>query len=58
MLKDISCSPSCNRSRHRAQDPGTTLEQLITVGVAAGTTSDEAEVLPGGAEQPRGQTVG
>jgi hypothetical protein len=32
MLKDISYSPSCNHSRLRAQTPGTTLEQLITVG--------------------------
>jgi len=28
MLKDISYSRSCERARHRARNPGTTLEQL------------------------------
>lgn len=32
MLKDISYSHSCEHVRHRARNPCTTLEQLITVG--------------------------
>jgi hypothetical protein len=32
MLKDISYSSSWKHSRYRAQDAGTTLEQLITIG--------------------------
>jgi hypothetical protein len=32
MLKDISYSPSCKHPRSRAQNLGTTLEELITVG--------------------------
>jgi hypothetical protein len=31
MLKNISYAASCNQDRHRAQDPGTTHEQLITI---------------------------
>ena len=30
--KDITYLFSCRHSRHRAQDPGTTLEELITIG--------------------------
>ncbi len=36
MLKDISCSRSCKHSRNRAKDPGTALEQLITIGRKVG----------------------
>jgi hypothetical protein len=53
MLKDISYSPSCKHARPRAQIPGTTLEQLITVGTPSRDrhSDQNARSIPGPARE-------
>ena len=65
MLKNISYPPSCNHAQHRAQKPGTTLEQLITVAAPSGSTAATFAMLerafdgpsPPEAFEPPGRTV-
>jgi hypothetical protein len=45
MLRDISYSPSRNHLRDPAPDPGTTHEQLITMGRQVGTLKDPRTVV-------------